>query len=403
MLKLAIRNVLRQKVRTGMTLSAIVFGVLGLILSGGFIQDIFVQLGEALIHSQSGHLQVVKAGYFTYGSRSPEKYLIGQPEKLKQRIAAAPEVDDVLLRVNFSGLLNNGRTDWPIIGEGVEPDKEAKLGSFMHLIAGRQLADSDHFGILLGQGVAKAMRLTPGDQVSLVLNTPEGALNVMEFEVVGVFQSFSGDFDARAVRIPIAAAQELLGENGVNTLVVSLKQTTATDAVSAALRPALTPEGYELRTWVALNDYYEKVIDLYRQQFGFLQLIILVMVLLSVANSVNMSIFERIGEFGTMMAVGDRRRDVFRLIVTESAVVGVAGSLLGALLGVALAAAISRIGIPMPPPPGSNAGYMAAIRILPLEVLSAMLIGVAATTLAALLPAARVVRIPVVDALRQWV
>ncbi|MDR2839617.1 MAG: ABC transporter permease, partial [Azonexus sp.] len=204
MLKLAIRNVLRQKVRTGMTLSAIVFGVLGLILSGGFIQDIFVQLGEALIHSQSGHLQVVKEGYFTYGSRSPEKYLIEQPEALKQRIAAWPEVDDVLLRVNFSGLLNNGRTDWPIIGEGVEPDKEQKLGSFMQMVAGRPLADSDNFGITLGQGVAKAMQVAPGDRISVVLNTPEGALNTMEFEVVGVFQSFSRDFDARAVRIPIA-------------------------------------------------------------------------------------------------------------------------------------------------------------------------------------------------------
>jgi len=55
------------------------------------------------------------------------------------------------------------------------------------------------------------------------------------------------------------------------------------------------------------------------------------------------------------------------------------------------------------PPPNANLGYMAAIRILPLEVLSAMLIGLAATTAAAVLPAARVVKIPVVDALRQWI
>ncbi len=403
MLKLAVRNILRQKVRTGMTLSAIVFGVLGLILSGGFIQDIFVQLGEALIHSQSGHMQVVKEGYFTYGSRSPENYLIENPEGLKKRIAAQPGVDDVLLRVNFSGLLNNGRTDWPIIGEGVEPDKEQKLGSFMHIVEGRQLADGDDFGITLGQGVATALHVATGDRISLLLNTPEGALNTMEFEVIGVFQSFSKDFDARAVRIPIAAAQELLGTRGINTLVVSLARTPDTDRVAAALRPPLEREGYELQTWVQLNDFYEKTIALYKQQFGFLQLIILLMVLLSVANSVNMSIFERVGEFGTMMALGDRRQDVFRLIVTESAVIGLVGSVVGAVLGVGLAAAISEIGIPMPPPPNANLGYMAAIRILPLEVLSAMLIGLAATTAAAVLPAARVVKIPVVDALRQWI
>ena len=61
--RLARRNVLRQRTRTAMTLAAIAFGVIGLILSGGFVQDIFIQLGEAVIHSQSGHLQVAKAGF----------------------------------------------------------------------------------------------------------------------------------------------------------------------------------------------------------------------------------------------------------------------------------------------------------------------------------------------------
>lgn len=80
MVKLAFRNIFRQRVRTAITLAAITFGVAGLILAGGFVRDIFFQLGEALIHSQSGHLQIVKSGFFTYGSRSPEKFLIAAPQ-----------------------------------------------------------------------------------------------------------------------------------------------------------------------------------------------------------------------------------------------------------------------------------------------------------------------------------
>jgi putative ABC transport system permease protein len=64
MWKLAFRNVLRHKARTGMTLMAIIAGVVGLILSGGFVYDIFAQLGEVLIHSQTGHLQIARSGYF---------------------------------------------------------------------------------------------------------------------------------------------------------------------------------------------------------------------------------------------------------------------------------------------------------------------------------------------------
>src|SRR5678815_3811670 len=140
MLKLALRNVFRQKLRTGMTMAAIVLGVVGLILSGGFVQDVYHQLGESIIHSQSGHLQVSRAGFQAHGTRSPEKFLIERPESVSELLKKLPEIEDVMARINFSGLISNGRSDWPIIGEGVEPDKEAALGTQVLFVEGRQLA-----------------------------------------------------------------------------------------------------------------------------------------------------------------------------------------------------------------------------------------------------------------------
>src|SRR5688572_4493014 len=241
MLKLALRNIIRKKTHTAMTLAAIVCGVAGLILAGGWVNDIFLQLGEALIHSQSGHLQVYKQGFYAAGSRAPEKYLIANPDDVTKRLASSADVDIVMARLNFSGLLNNGRTDMPIIGEGVEPGKETKLGSFVQIMKGRRLADKDSFGIEVGQGLAKALKLSPGDSVNLLANTLEGALNNLEFEVVGVFQSFSNDYDARAVKIPLAAAQELLANKGVNALVISLKRTEDTDRVATQLKTQFAP------------------------------------------------------------------------------------------------------------------------------------------------------------------
>ncbi|RTL28244.1 MAG: ABC transporter permease, partial [Rhodocyclaceae bacterium] len=238
-LKLALRNVLRQKTRTAMTLAAIVFGVIGLILAGGFVQDTFIQLGEVIIHSQTGHLQVFKKDFVEKGTRSPERYLIDTPAKLASSIEKHAGVDQVMGRIYFSGLLNNGKRDLSIIGEGVEPDKETKLGSFIMISEGRHLKDSDHEGILVGQGVARTLGLKPGDRITLVLSAAEGAMNTQDFEVIGVFQSFSKDFDARAVRIPLAAAQELMFTKGANMLVVSLHKTQDTDRVLAELSAEL--------------------------------------------------------------------------------------------------------------------------------------------------------------------
>ncbi len=401
MLKLALRNVFRHKLRTGMTLAAIAFGVVGVILSGGFVQDMYYQLGESIIHSQSGHLQVSRAGFHAHGTRSPEKFLMDQPELVKQKLLAQPQVKEVMERINFSGLISNGRSDWPIVGEGVEPDKEARLGTHVRITAGRQLNKGDTDGVMLGAGVANTLMLHPGDHAMLLLNTAEGALNSLDFEVVGIFQSFSKDYDARAVRIPLDAAHELLDTHGANSLVVSLKHTKDTHLVADALRRQLDRKQFEVMTWEQLNDFYASTVALYERQFGVLQFIILVLVLLSVANSVNMSVFERVGEFGTMMALGNRRRVVFQLVLTENALLGLCGGTLGVAFGLILAWVISSIGIPMPPPPNADLGYMAHIRIVPSMLLTAFGIGVCATFLAALIPARRVSRIPIANALLQ--
>jgi putative ABC transport system permease protein len=255
--------------------------------------------------------------------------------------------------------------------------------------------------MMLGHGLAHSLKLKPGDWATLVISTPDGALNSQEFQIVGIFQTFSKDYDARAVRIPLAAAQDLLATPGVNTLVVALQRTRDTDAIAATLTEKLAGQGLEVNTWLKLNDFYAKTVAMYDVQFGVLRIIILLMVLLSVINSVNMSVFERIGEFGTMMALGNRSRRVVELIILENVIIGLAGAALGVCLGMALALIISAIGIPMPPPPNADLTYVAHIRIVPSVIVSAFAVGFIATVLATFLPAARVRRIPVVDALRE--
>ncbi|MBS1230955.1 MAG: transporter permease [Proteobacteria bacterium] len=398
---LALRNVFRQRMRSAGTLAAISLGVAGLILAAGFVQDIFIQLGEAIIHSQSGHIQIARQGYREGRTRSPEAFLIEQPEQLKKQALATPGVRLALARVGFSGVINNGKRDLGIIGEGVEPAAEAKLGSYLRYIEGRALADSDRDGIVLGQGVARSLGLKAGDRVNLVISLAQGAVNTLDFEVIGVFQSFSKDFDARAVRIPLSAARDLMDTQAAHLIVLVLDQTADTDRVLAALRQTLGPQGYELASWRELSDFYDKTVQLYESQFGVLRLIILLMVLLSVANSVNMTLFERTREFGTLLALGDRPDRVFQLIMSESLLLGLFGAGMGMALGCAAAWMISAIGIPMPPPPNANVGYTAYIRLVPIEVLSAGAVGFVATCLAAVLPARRVSRMSVVDALRK--
>lgn len=397
---LALRNLLRQRARSLITLVAIMVGVASLILSGGFVRDIIDQLGEAVIGSQTGHLQFAHPRQFASGFALSGETLLHDSGRLRKQVALHPEVAESMGRLSFAGVLNNGQRDHSIVAEGIEAGPESRLGGYVQIIQGRALSEKDGDAAIVGEGLAKAMGLNPGDLVTLLANTPDGAINTQEVEIVGIFRSFSRDFDARALRLPLSSAQALLASDAINTLVLRLHRTADTARAHAALAPLETP-ALSLRRWETLSDFYDKAVQLYDRQFGTLQFIILLMVLLSVSNSVNMSAFERIAEFGTLRALGSRRADLIRLILAENLLLGAVGATLGVLAGWLLAIAISAIGIPMPPPPGSNVAYTAYIRPTVLTTLSAWGVGFVATVTAAILPAMRLTRIPLVEALRR--
>jgi putative ABC transport system permease protein len=399
--RVAARNLVRQRRRTALTLLAIVLGVSGLIIAGGFVNDIFVQLGEGTIHSQLGHLQISRTGYYERGAQRPLEYLIREPGRLYSATEAVPGVDAVMGRLHFTAIMSNGRTDTAALVEGVDPSKEARVGTLHHIVDGRRLRDGDRDGVYVGEGLAKTLKLHADETVTLVTHTADGAMNTLDVTVVGIFRSYSKDYDARAAQIPLATAQDLLQVDGVNEIVVLLDDTSRTASVAAQLRTEATSKGLVVKTWYELSDFYRKTVELFERQFGFLQLVILVLIVLSVLNTVNLAIFERRGEFGTMRALGNSNAHVFGLILIEGALLGIAGSVLGALVGIVAAAAISAVGIPMPPPPNADLGYIARIRLTPGGVLTAVAIGIAATAVASFAPARRVSRMPIVDALRQ--
>jgi putative ABC transport system permease protein len=400
--KLAFRNILRQRARAGLTLAAIALGVTTLVLSGGFVADILQQLREATIRSQLGHLQIYKRGQFASGGHHPYDFLIENPGAVERTVDAMPAVAARADRMSFSGLMSNGRGELPILGEGIEPEREARIGSAISMLRGRRLAADDDFGVMVGEGLANALKVKVGDSVNLLLNTRDGAMNALDFKIVGVFRSLSKEYDARAVRVPLRAAQELTATSGVNSVVVLLADTGLTAGARSELEARLPP-GFEVKTWQELADFYNNAAALYERQFGVLQFIILVMVLLSVANSVNMTLHERTPEFGIMRALGRTGRDVFRLAMLECTLLGTIGATLGVVVGTILAWLVSSIGIPMPPPPNSESGIVASIQVVPAVLLAAFGLGLGATVVAAFGPARRLARIPVVEALRRAV
>src|SRR3981189_2498820 len=157
----------------------------------------------------------------------------------------SPHVREIMRRVSFSALLNNGRSSYPVIGEGIEAEQGAKLGTTLGGVEGRALTSRDRYGALVGAGVARAMNLKLGSVVSLVAPTVDEAMNTLDVEVGGTFQSFSRGYDDRVIKLPLGTAQELLDTKGANVLVVLLDETKNTASVAKRVSDHVQALGLE--------------------------------------------------------------------------------------------------------------------------------------------------------------
>jgi putative ABC transport system permease protein len=403
-LKLATRNVFRNRRRTLITLAAMGFGAAAIIVFGGFVHAIYFGVRESTIRSQVGHIQLYRKGFSEKGNLAPFDYLIADYAALREELAKLPHVRTVTARLGFSGLVSTGETTTAFVGTGVIPEGEMDLAALAVIVDGRELAGRDPRGVTLGVGLARAFGVKPGDDLTLLTTTKAGSINALAVKVRGVWESGEKAYDDRFLRVALPETQRVLDlEAGeVQSVVLLLDSTENTATVRAAIERLIRERNLdlEIKTWEDLALRYHQVRELFGRIFGVLTLIVSIMVVFGITNTMTMAIFERTREIGTVMALGTRRRGVVAMFVLEGFVLGLLGAVAGLALGVALAKLVSAIGIQLPPPPGSTRGFTVQIFVVPSVLGQAFQLSVVAATLASLYPAWRAARLDVVEALR---
>lgn len=397
---LALRYLGRQRRRTLFGLLSIAFGVAALMFATGFIEFLFLKMREETVRSRLGHFQVARLGFFDSGRSDPFRFVL--PAAASER-AALERIDGVAAvgaRIEFSGLISIGDTTVSFIGEGIEPDKEAALTEGVVISSGANLDPLKVNEVIVGDGLAATLGTRVGDPLVLLVNTPGGGVNAVEVRVRGLFSTATKAFDDFAIRTHLKLAQQLLRLDGAHLWVVALTDSGRTAQVEPALRAALDPRRFEVRTWMELADFYNKTVSLFSRQVGVLKFIIALLIVLVVSNTVSMNVLERTAEIGTSLAVGVPRSRILRQFLIEGTLLGLLGGVAGALAGAAVAVAATHVGIPMPPPPGLGRGFTAGVLVTPALTLGAVALAVGAACVASILPALKVTRVVIVDALR---
>lgn len=403
-LKIAFLNVLRNSRRTSITVLAIVFGSVSLIVFGGFVESMYEGLRESMIRSSLGHIQIYKKGYDEFGKTDPEKYMLSKEDvaEIFNIVKNQPEVEIATQRINLSGLLSNGKTSLGVFGSGIDADKEALMNSAVSILEGEDLFPDDQESALVGEGLANQLNAKVGDWLTLLSSTADGAVNAVDIQIAGIMSTGIKEVDDRAIRANLPHIQNLMYTDAVTRIVILLDETENTVLVLDRLTSIFAEKGMdvELKTWSELASFYHKVVKMFNNVFGFIKVIVMVIVVLGIANTMMMAVMERTTEIGTIRALGNTRKEIVGLFLIEATYLGIIGGILGIIFGVLSAKGISSADIMMPPPPGSTNGFPIRIGVYIPFLIESFILGLGASVISSLYPAIKASRLKIIDALR---
>jgi ABC-type lipoprotein release transport system permease subunit len=403
-LRLAWRNIWRQRRRTWLTTGAMVFSNTLLVFMISLQFGMYGLMIDNTLKVFSGHIQIQAPGY-----KDDQKIRQVVPDVLplatglRERFAT----NTIAARGWAFGLASSDERSYGVGIFGVEPRFEPEVSSIPGLITeGRYLDDNDAIEIVIGSLLARNLRVTIGDELTLLGSGRDGSFAAAVLNVVGIFESGIPDVDRNIAQLPLGLFQDVFYMEGAGHQVV-INAVSLSDA--ALLQPevvAALPAGEDLvvHDWDALQPGLKQAIQADMSSAFFMYGILVILVAFSVLNTQLMSVLERTHEFGIVMSLGLKPGRLGRLVMLETAMMGMLGLVLGAIAGAIFTSWFAVNGLSIPGMEEMSARFNLPPRMYPEVSIWSTLIGPSVvflfTLLAAVYPALRLHRLHPVEAMR---
>ena len=322
---MAWRNLWRNRRRTYITLSAIVFGVFLAVIMMAMQDRNWADMIRLAARLGAGHVTIQHPEYLDTPTLTRT---VQGTDALKRLAADDPHVIRVVERITGFTMLATAREN---VGAGfiaVSPEQEddETLSLLEAIVAGEFFGSSTDGGIILGEKLASNLDVELGSKLVYTLTDKEGEIVSALARVSGIVRTGSPSVDAGICLLPIDALREVVGFAPDEAIQIAafVDDQRASDAAVAALG-AEAPEGVAVLAWHELQPDLAVFIAMKVGGAKVMMLVLAVLVAAGIFNTLFVSVMERLREFGIMLAVGFSPGQLFRLIMIESAWLAVIG------------------------------------------------------------------------------
>jgi ABC-type lipoprotein release transport system permease subunit len=302
-------------------------------------------VGEALQNSirlETGHVQLRAESYEAEKVSLRWRDLLDEPEALAAQAQAMSEVQAAAPVLWASSILTTREESVGLRLYGIETASSLYDPFREAMESGEFLAADDRSGILIGQRLADSLDVGAGDRVSLAVVDGDGEGIEGIFTIRGLFSTGIFGYDDGAVLMPLSKAQAFTRtDDHASAVVVLLEREDDAEQVAAALQGT----GVSVLTWRKLNELFLQTIETGLNFYVLIYGIVILIVAVIIANTLLMAVFERFRELGILAALGMKGRQIMLMFFMEAGMLGLAGVVVGLILGSAGVAWLAQAGL----------------------------------------------------------
>ncbi len=332
LLKLAWRNIWRNKRRTLITIASIFFAVLFSIFMNSFQKGAWVRMLDNIVNYYYGYAQIHQKGYWEEKTLNESLELT---DELLQLPAQIDGLEKVIPRLETFALLSSGEHTNGMMIVGTDPEAEEALTQLQSRITEGKYFDKSDKALLVAGGVKDLLKVNLGDTLVILTQGYHGLNAAGKYPIKGVVHFASPDLNKRMVYLPLDETQNLLGANSLATsLALKLDDIDDLESVIEQLNEKLDTETYEIMDWQAMiPDLVEAQKTDAAGNYVFLVVLYLI-ISFGIFGTILMMVKEREYEFGVLLSIGMSRGLLALstwLEILFMAIIGVILGILGAI------------------------------------------------------------------------
>ncbi len=335
LLKLAWRNIWRNKRRSLITLAAVIFATVMAIAMRGIQKGTYALNIRSAVELFSGYLQIQEKNYLDNPSLT-SSFVINK--NIRDALKTTKGVLAYSPRIYADGLISYKDNSRGAAIFGIEPGREKNVTTFVENInSGRFFTSDSSNEIVVGDQLLKNLDAKIGDDIVILAQGFDGTLGNQKYKIIGTVKFGMQDVESALIFMGLKSAQSLLAMgNRVNVIAIKADNLNHIKEIHSALISKIKNPDLKVLSWSKVNPELEQAIQLDNISGIFFLGILIVIVAFGILNTVLMSVIERFREFGVVLAIGMPQVNLTYLVYIETIFITVIGLIIGNILGFAV-------------------------------------------------------------------